>query len=268
MESLGNKIEHIIKQTGGEWGIVLEDIDSGRKWVYNENKVFYAASVIKTPIMIAVFAAAENNKFNLSDTIVLKREDMTGGSGVLQKMTPGTLLTIYDLITLMIIQSDNTATNMLIDLVGPKKIQQVMNNIGLSTSQYHHKLMILPFNRKGSNQIVAEEMADMMKKLANGEIISRRACEQMIDILKSQQIQNRLPGKLPNPNSHVIGTSKRWEMAHKTGSVPGVCHDVGIMYVEDRKMIASVLSSGIDDYEAQLAFGEIGWEIYNYLRKK
>lgn len=266
MKTLGQKIEQTIKQSGGDWGIVLEDLDTGEKWTQNANKIFYAASVIKIPIMISVFAAAEDKAFNLSDTIVLKREDMVGGAGVLQKMTAGTSLTIYDLTTLMIIQSDNTATNMLIDLVGHERIQQEMIKIGLTKSQLYNKLMVVPVHREGNNILNASEMANIMKKLANGEIISHHACDQMICILKSQQLQSCLPGKLPHPSSDIIGGNKQWEMAHKTGSIQNVVHDVGIMYVGNRKMIATVLSSGIDNYQAQLAFAKIGWDIYEHLK--
>lgn len=265
MKQLTDKIKQIVEQAGGKWGIVLEDLDNNKSWAYNENEIFYAASVIKVPIMITVFAAAENKEFNLSDTIVLKREDITGGAGVLQKMTPGTALTIYDLITLMIIQSDNTATNMLIDLVGKERIQKEMKKIGLADSKYYHKLMIQPVNREGSNEITAKEMADMLKKLVTGNIISHWACQQMIDIMKGQQLRNCIPGKLPSPESDIIGDSNLWEMAHKTGSITRVRHDVGILYVGDRKMIVSVLSLELDNYESQQVFVEIGWEIYQYL---
>lgn len=265
MEKLAERISQITKQAGGEWGIQLEDLTTNEVFSLQETKMFYAASVIKVPIMIAVFAGAEEKKFNLSDTITLRKEDITGGSGVLQKMTLGTALTIYDIIMLMIIQSDNTATNILIDLVGKEYIQQQMKKVGLENSTYHHKLMIQPLEKDGSNEINALEMAEMMKKLATGKIISVWASQQMIDILKSQQLQNNIPGKLPDPSSEILGGAKRWEAAHKTGSVSKVRHDVGILYVGEQKMIFSVLSSGVDDYEAGQTLQDIGLEIYNYL---
>ena len=266
MKELSTSIENLIENAGGTWGIILEDLDTNESWQWNQDDTFYAASIIKIPIMVAAFAAYEQGKFKLSDPVTLKQEDIVGGSGVLQYLLPGISLSFYDLIVLMIIQSDNTATNMLIDLIGKKEIQQTMQTIGLKKSKFYNKLMTVPVQREGNNIVTAKEMAFLLQQIINGKIVSTYACEKMIHIMKNQQIQDSLPGKLPDGNSSIIGTRPIWELAHKTGNVTKVRHDVGVFYVGSKTLIVAVLSKGIDDYQSKAIFHDIGLKIFEYLK--
>lgn len=267
MKELSNRIEEIIYTAEGVWGISIYDLDTREKWEKNEHDTFYAASVIKVPIMIAAFAAYQKGGLSLSEKVSLKREDIVGGSGVLQHLSTGCLFSIYDLITLMIIQSDNTATNMLINLIGIAEVQQTIREIGMEKSKFYHKLMTLEANRERQNEITAHEMTDMLSKLATGKIISAHTCEQMITIMKQQQIRNALPSNIPVQEHEIIGQSKIWEIANKTGNISGIFHDIGIFYVGNRTFTASILSKGVDDMEAPRIIGKIGLEIYQYLIK-
>ena len=267
MKQLVSNIERIIDNAGGTWGISLEDLETGESWNWNEHRLFYAASIIKVPILIAAFSAYDNGDISLSESIKLKKEDMVGGAGVLQHMAPGTNIKIYDVLTLMIIQSDNMATNIIIDLIGKEYIQKTMNDIGLQQSKFFNKLMTVPAEIKGYNQITAAEMSMMLREIAKGKVISEHACQQMISIMKRQQLRDCLPAKLPETDSNVMGMIPEWEIVNKTGNIRGIRHDIGIYYVGKRTMIASVLSSYLDDYESKLVFAEIGLEIYNYLKR-
>jgi beta-lactamase class A len=265
MRSLSTTIQGLIENTTGTWGIVLDDLDLHAKWVWNGDEVFYAASVIKVPIMAAVFFAIQNESLNLGDSILLKKEDFVGGSGVLQHLTPGTSLTLYDIITLMIIQSDNTATNILIDLVGVEQIQQTIRKAGMEKSTFYNKLMMHSVLSKGINQVTALDMAKLLKEIDTGRMASAYAGMQMIEIMKKQQIRDCLSGKLPSPYSELMNGEVRWDLANKTGWIPGVRHDVGVFYVGERKLIASVLSKDVDDLQSKQVLADIGLEIYNYL---
>lgn len=266
MKILSSRILDIIGQSRGAWGIVIEDLDLGEKWVWNEDELFYAASVIKVPIMAAVFSAVESEKLALTDQIILKEEDFVGGSGVLQHLTPGTSLSIYDIVMLMIIQSDNTATNILIDQVGVEHIVQTMKEVGMEKSTFYNKLMMNNPNPKGFNQITANDIAKLLKLMASDELVSLVASEQMIPIMKKQQIKDCLPERLPSPYSNFNDGMTPWELAHKTGWIPGTRHDVGIFYVGERKLMATVLSKNEDDLVSKQMLAEIGAEIYNYLQ--
>ncbi|MFF2754574.1 serine hydrolase [Psychrobacillus sp. NPDC058041] len=267
MKTLVNRILELIGQSEGTWGIVLEDLDLGERWELNGEDLFYAASVIKVPIMATIFNTSEHGETALTDLIVLKQDDLVGGSGVLQHLTPGTALSIKDIIMLMIIQSDNTATNILIDLVGVDNIVHTMKEIGMEKSTFYNKLMMNNPNPKGFNQITPNDISKLLKQMTTGELVSAEASDQMIGIMKKQQIKDCLPEKLPSPYSNFNNGMTAWELAHKTGWIPGTRHDVGIFYVGQRKLIATVLSKDVDDLLSKRILTEIGEEIYNYLQE-
>ena len=268
VEVLVDRVKDIITPSRGTWGIVLEDLVTGDKWELNSKELFYAASVIKVPIMAAVFAEEEKGALSLHDPFVLREEDLVGGSGVLQHLTPGTSLPIRDLVMLMIIQSDNSATNMLIDLLGIEAIATFMKEAGMEYSTFYNKLMMNNPNPKGYNVIAAADIAILLNKIAKQQLVSERASDEMLSIMKKQQIQDCLPHRFPSPYSNYNNGSPAWEMAHKTGWVPGTRHDVGILYVGNHKLSITVLSKEEDDLVSKTILTEIGAAAYEYLASK
>jgi len=266
--TLHDSIMSLVEKAGGNWGIVIEDLQTKERWAFQEDERFYAASLIKVPIMTAVFAEHYAGKLSLEDKVRLRKEDQVGGSGVLEQLTPGTEFTIYDLIMLMIIQSDNTATNMLIDLVGKKSIRSIMKKTGMSNSQFHNKLMVIPAELEGYNEVTAADMANHLRLMATGKILSYNSCLQMIRILKQQQIQQSLPLHLPDPDHEIIGGLPLWELAHKTGSVSTNDHDVGILYVGQKAIVISTLSANVPAKIARDTMGRICELVYQLYAKK
>ncbi|NGQ94186.1 serine hydrolase [Brevibacillus sp. SYP-B805] len=264
--TLHDRIMALVEKAGGTWGIVLEDVHTNERWTLNEDHRFFAASLIKVPIMTAVFAEAYAGKFAFEDKLKLRQEDLVGGSGVLQHMTPGTELTILDLVTLMIIQSDNTATNLLIDLVGKESIREIMRKTGMTNSQFYNKLMIIPAELEGYNEVTAADMARHLKLLATGKAISYDSCLRMIAILKKQQVRDSLPYHLPDPDADIIGGLPLWELANKTGSVSTNEHDCGILYVGQSAVIIAALSHQVPTKTARDTIGRIGELVYNLYR--
>lgn len=266
MKELVSRVQQLIAPSKGTWGIVLEDLNLGERWEHNEQELFYAASVIKVPIMASVYSAVEQGNLDLTKLVVLNEKDYVGGSGVLQHFTPGSSLPLQDIIMLMIIQSDNTATNLLIDLVGVESIQNTMVEAGMVYSTFYNKLMLSKPNPKGANRIAALDIAILLNKMATGDLVSRTASEQMIDVMKKQQVRDCLPEKLPSPYADFNHEMTPWELANKTGWIPGTRHDVGIFYVGDRKLIATILSKDEDDLLSKRILSQIGEEIYKYLQ--
>lgn len=266
MEELVSKVQKLVEQSKGTWGIVLEDLNSGEKWEHNEQELFYAASVIKVPIMASVYRAVDRGDLSLMDLIILNEKEYVGGSGVLQHFTPGLSLPLQDIIMLMIIQSDNTATNLLIDLVGVDDIQNSMKETGMVYSTFYNKLMLSNPNPKGANRIAAADIAILLYKMAMGDLVSGKASGQMVEVMKKQQVRDCLPERLPSPYSNFDNGMTPWELANKTGWIPGTRHDAGIFYVGNRKFIATVLSKDEDDLLSKRILAQIGEEIYKYLR--
>lgn len=270
MNNLERKIEATIVEAGGKWGIIVEDLkDKKKRIVINETELFAAQSIIKVPIMAAVFAAYEDKKLNLNDLKKLRKEDIVGGTGVLKHMSVGLEITVFDLVTLMIIQSDNTATNILIELVGFEKIKSMMEYGGMVNSCFMKKLMIYPATNKDmENYITAEDIHLFYKKLTEGKILSRDSSEQMIRILKKQQIRNALPFYLPEINNDILGEEPKWQLANKTGTGHHIQHDVGILYVRDQSVLITVLSKNLTAVKSLHTIAHIGKEVYDYLKVK
>ncbi|MGN7468548.1 serine hydrolase [Brevibacillus sp. SAFN-007a] len=255
-------VSKLCEAAGGEWGIYLEDLRTNETLTINEKQRFYAASVIKVPIMTAVFAEAYAGKFALEDRLRLRRDDLVGGAGVLQHMTPGTEFTVYDLVTLMMIQSDNTATNMMIDLVGRDIIRSVMRKTGMENSTFFHKLMVRPAELAGFNEITAADIGSHLRCLATGTVVSYDSCLKMIAMLKQQQHRDRFPSLLPDPDGAIIGMLPKWEFANKTGSVSKITHDVGIFYTGPHAISVSLLNKGLPQRDAARVMARIGSLLY------
>ncbi|MDY0393387.1 serine hydrolase [Virgibacillus halophilus] len=243
----------------------MKDLQSGDTWENEAELSFYPASMIKLPVMAAIFSRFEDEAIDPEDTIALQQDDIVGGSGVLQYMSPGTEITISDLVMLMIIQSDNTATNILIDLAGMELINELIEEIGMHQSKIHHKLMSDVIGRKAENVTTAKDISIFLEQLYEGRIVSNEASAHMIEIMKKQQIRDSLPGKLQYryPEETID-----WQLAHKTGWVPGYRHDAGIFYVQNRSFIAAVFSKGSDDFTSMTALSAIGLEIFEHLNHR
>ncbi|WP_340084282.1 serine hydrolase [Siminovitchia sp. FSL H7-0308] len=264
MKTVEIRVKKLMEQAGGDWGIMIEDIQNDISWGYEAHTPFPAESIIKIPIMAAVFSAAENRQLRLSDCVSMNQGDQVGGAGALQYVTPGIELSIYDLLVLMIVQSDNTATNMLIDLVGMEAIQQTLLEAGMKNSRFQRKLMVYPAREHLQNIVTAADVSFMLRKMAAGQLVSRHACEQMIQIMKWQQYRNGLPSQLPSPSGKIAGEIPKWELAHKTGWDLNRQHDAGILYTGQRTMIISVLSENVSSKTALDVLGEIGKAVYDY----
>jgi beta-lactamase class A len=268
-----NQIEHSLSELlasgKGMYGCSLFDFKTKESFAFHENESFYAASIIKVPIMAAVFAHAFEGKCCLKDKIQIHEEDFVPGDGILKHLSAGMEWTINDLIVLMIIESDNTATNVLIDLVGIENIASHMIRWGFKTSQLHHKLQISPDRKRGEfNVITPNEINQFLIHLASGRVVSMKACDLMIKILKQQKMNELIPSLLPEVEG-AIGMIPNWEAAHKTGYVSGVEHNVGLFYFPGHTYAISVLSKNVPNRtEPKRIMGEIGQLIFNASRQE
>lgn len=262
MEPLREKLTQLLDKAEGSWGVVVEDLDRGQRFAHRPDEAFIAESVIKVPIMAAVYAAAAQGEFQLDDRISMRAEDQVGGSGILFALSPGLALTIREWVTLMIIQSDNTATNVLIDLVGKQRIEQTMIELGMERSKYSRKLMIYPVGVTENNLITPGDVSRMLGSIATGRFLSQRACEEMVAIMKRQQVLNGLPSLLPS----VPGGTPDWEIACKSGWDSGRQHDVGVFYTEGRRFSIVALSQDVQSESALCVLGQIGREVYEYAK--
>lgn len=252
----------IVEKAGGQWGVVIEHLETGERFEHNPGQSFYAASVIKLPILSAVFHEQANGTLSLEDTLTLRKDDQVDGSGVLKVFSPGTAIHILDLATLMIVVSDNTATNMLIDRIGVDAINAHMREDGLAMSVIHNKLQTVPVRFNGRNEITADDIALWLKKAATGALVSLWASTRMLEILERQQYHNKIPGNLPEADAdEPIGAIPKWKFANKTGMVRDIEHDAGVLSLCGATFVIVTLA-----YKAPAAITamqEIGRAVYD-----
>lgn len=220
-----------------------------------------AASMIKVYILSYLFEKIDKGEISLQDVYVLKPSDKVGGSGVLNGYESGSVLSIDTIARLMITESDNTATNILIDKLGLENINLYISTQGYKDTQLNRKMMDLNAIEKGiDNYTSAQDLGNWFLKLAAGKMASDLSNKQMIDYLVGQTDTECISAALPN---RII--------AHKTGELAGVYHDGGIIYNANRNdyYILVLLSDGYDSRTGTIeSFRSIARQVDNKVNWK
>lgn len=257
---LQSRLQELADAFPGVLGVTVRDIKTGEEVSINGDRLFPMASVYKIPIMVEVFRQIEAGRFSLEDRIELGDEHRTLGSGALTLLSNGLKPTIKDLITLMIVLSDNEATDILLKKVGAENVTATMRSMGINNirvdrptfelirdyigfmdenarGKTYKEIIAMSVTRQVSPEKQAEaerefakvmkdvssprDMALLLEKIYKGEAASKESCRMMMMILGQQMFNQRLPRYLPE--------SAR--MAHKTGTIGSTTNDAGIMFV-------------------------------------
>lgn len=188
---------------------MIDDLKDRGFLEYNGATKFPAASIIKIPIMMAAFDQVRQGKVRLDSTILLQREDKVGGSGILFEFHDGLVLTLLDAIHLMIVVSDNTATNLVIDAIGGMDVvNRYMSERGLTGCRPENYLM-RPKPGGPRNSVTALEVCRLLRGIARRSMDNPGDCDTMFEILRRQQYNDKIPRDL----------RPAVECAHKTGEL-------------------------------------------------
>jgi beta-lactamase class A len=257
MKALEVKIRDELAGFKGRVGLALEIGDEC--FYYNSEEVFPSASVIKVPILLAGLKQAEEGKLNLNQLTAIT--DRAGGSGVLHSLSSLASLTIKDLMTLMITVSDNVATNMIIDLLGMKDINQVIDCLGMVSTKLNRKMMDFEAKERGLDNVSSPSDIIKCLKVMNGStFLSEESKEAALTIMGAQQFQDKLPAMM-DPERMYIG--------NKTGGLPHVEHDCAMIRYKGKTAYVAVLTDMLEDvYYAKQTIARIGKHIYDYLLSK
>ena len=214
-----------LERLGGDTGVYVKNLITGETWQRGADVPVVAASVIKIPVMIEAFRAQEDGELSLDEMHALRDEERMPSCGTLKAMHTGIEMTLLDLVKLMIIVSDNTATNVMINRLGIENVNKTLCSLGCEKTRLNRLLFDSAASKKGiKNYITASEMGMLLEKLWRGEVVSKEASAQMMEILLDQ----RLNGKLP-----FFIDSMGIDIAHKTGEDDGISHDVGVIYAKE-----------------------------------
>jgi beta-lactamase class A len=247
IERLRTNIEQIAKSVDTTWGIYIKCLDTKEEIAINADQVMDTMSVIKIPLMVEAFRQIEAKKFSLEDRYTLKEADKRPGTGVIRSMDAGAAITIKDLLTLMTIVSDNTATDVMFNKVGgTEPVNQLMRSYGLNTIRatgtadvWFKALAAAPssadFHNAGKTPFGLSSPRDMgrlLEKIALGEAVSKAASDQMIQIMNGQIYRTRIP-------KYVVG----FQTPHKTGDmVPFIANDVGLLINNSHRIVVSIFT--------------------------
>jgi beta-lactamase class A len=250
LEATKSRIEAITRSINAKWGIYIKSIETGEEIAINADDQMDTMSVIKIPLMVEAYRQDAEGKFKLTETHTLKASEKLPGTGILQRWAEGTAMTYKDIIDLMIIVSDNTATDIIFQKVGgPEAVNKLMDSYGFdkiratglaadwfqalraTDSATFHREARHPFGLATPRQIGL-----LLEKIEKGEAVSKEASQQMLQHMRGQLYATRIPRYLS-----YTGFSRA---PHKTGDfLPYIANDVGVLEANGKRVVVSVFTA-------------------------
>ncbi|MFP4651637.1 MAG: serine hydrolase [Phormidium sp.] len=234
-------------------GVMVLDVATGDYVQIGQDRAFAAASTIKSPILVAFFQAVDGGQVRLDEPLRLQESHIQGGSGSLQYEAPGLELSALEVATLMIVESDNTATNLLIDrLGGMEALNDRFRQWGMTETVLQDWLPDL----QGTNTTTPRELAGLLAQIERGELLSMASRDRLLRIMMLTENDTLLP--------QGLGTGA--VIAHKTGNLRGVLGDAGLVDVVNgrRYVVVALVERPEYDEEAVTLIRELSARVYGY----
>ena len=279
--TLADRLAPLAKAHEGKVAIAVKHLGTGEEYALNADEPMPTASLIKFPVMVEAYYQYKEGKVRPNDLVILGKDDKVQGSGILtDHFSPGTTITVRDAVRLMIVYSDNTATNLVLDHIGIPSTAKRMEALGLPNTKINAKVfrpdtrLDQERGRKyGLGSTTANEMVTLLTLLHHGKLASPDACKEMIETMKKCDDKDKFPRYLPR------GTA----VAFKTGSVNASRTCAGIIYVpkpggnaktpELQPVAVCVLTdqnkdqSWIPDNGGNLLCAKVAKAVYDYFHK-
>ena len=244
-ESLESRLTPLIQAHKGKVALAVKQLDTGESFAYHADEPMVTASLIKFPIMIETYRQAAEGKVSLSKTLTLKKTDKVPGSGILTShFSDGATFPLIDAVHLMIVFSDNTATNLVLEEIGIKSTAETMEKMGYPNTKAHSKVFrrdtsVFPERSKqfGIGSTTASEMVRLCEALYRKELVSKEASEAMLKHMEACDDKDKFPRFLP-PGTKV---------AFKTGSLDAAKTAAGIITTPAGPVAVCVLTDQNED---------------------
>jgi beta-lactamase class A len=242
------QIETIEKESGAKAiSVALYDADSGFELHYNADRWYHAASTIKVPILLGVFAAIDRGDLLPHSRVHVRNRFLSVIEGVPFRVESGRdansavhnaigkMMRVDELAYHMITTSSNLATNLLLGVIGPDSVNQTLRELDLDDGLELRRGVEdeLAFDHQINNRVTADGLLRVLVMLAEGKAFSPALSRRMMDILHGQEFNQGIPARLP----------KGARVAHKTGEISTIAHDAGVVYLPKRKPYALVILS-------------------------
>jgi beta-lactamase class A len=244
--TLESKLTPLAKEHKGKVAIAVKNLKSGETFFLNGDEAMPTASLIKLPIMIEVYWQVKEGKVKLEEMLELTKEEMVQGSGILtEHFSPGAKFSLRDAVRLMIVYSDNTATNMVLDRIGIPSTNKRMEELKFPNTRINAKVFkgsktsVDPDRTKkyGLGSTTAREMVSLLELMHENKLVSEDACKEMFEHLKKCDDKDKFTRFVPK--SIII--------AHKTGSVSNARTDAGILFLKENPVAICVLTNENED---------------------
>jgi len=290
--SLIDEIKKPAEGFKGKIGVSVKHLGTGESADLKGDVLFPTASVFKVPVIVEFYRQVEDCMIELDDHVLLRESDKVPGSGILKELTEGLPVSYRDLLSLMMIVSDNTATDLIVKTVGFDNINDAMKDLGLKDTKVTKYCRQILFDLVGINDLSIEEMTiDVFQKASEGRdfegswslgtedndittpnemlklveyIVEGKAaepesCQAILDIMaKCQTGGYRIPKYLP---------SNKLLLQRKTGSLPGVRNDVGVITIKEtgeKYILACFTMNAEDNYEAEEVIAKVSQAVYQH----
>jgi beta-lactamase class A len=271
LQRLRAAIERTTRSVNATWGIYIKSLESDEEIALDADRQMETMSTIKIPLMVEAFEQVKAGKFKLTDKYTFAQADSQPGTGTIQRLDAGAVMTVKDLITMMIIVSDNTATEVLYRMVGgPDAVNARMDVLGLKNTRARNvpsiwfpALRAAPsteqFYREGKNPFglsTPREMGRLLEMMERGTLVDKPSSDLMLQIMRGQLYRTRIP-------RYVTG----YRIPHKTGDfLPYVGDDVGVLEAPGRTIVLSIFTGNhFGSGEAlENAIGLVAKEVADY----
>ena len=237
VSSLDTRIRAEIAPFKGKVFLFAKNLDTGQEYSFNGDERVKTASTIKIAVMIEAFARVAEGRAKWTDELVLTKAARYSGSGILPELGDGLRLTLRDCVNLMMLISDNTATNMVLDYLTTDAVNARMDSIGIKQTRIMRRVgsggdskegKLEENKRFGLGATTPHEMAQIMEKLDRGEVISQVASKEMLDLMKREQAR------------YAIGRTTSDPMASKYGALDHLRSCVAIVYSKKGRIAMAI----------------------------
>lgn len=268
-KDLEARIAPFAKAHKGRVAVLVKNLKTGETYSLNADDVMPTASLIKLPVMVETYWQVAEGTVRLETTLTLKKDDKVPGSGILtQHFSDGATFPLRDAVRLMIVYSDNTATNLVLDQIGIPSTNVRMEKLGLKNTRINAKVFkgsttsINPEGTKkyGLGSTTAKEMVQLLELIEDGKVVSPESCKEMLKHLKACDDKTTIARFLPTG----------MELAYKTGAVNDGRTAAGIAYTKAGPVALCVLTTGnedkrwVRDNAAEVLLANVGKEVYDY----
>jgi beta-lactamase class A len=236
--TLQQQLQSAITPYQGKVALFASDLRSGKTVAIDADTPVPTASVIKLTVLYDAVKAIEEGHASFADRLMLTKANQVGGSGVLGLFDTPLTVTLKDALTMMVVVSDNTATNLAIDRLGLQNVNRRIESLGLKNTWLYKKVFLpappnAPADQKtfGLGKTTAREMASVMQRFATCDSIQKKLCDAALTMLKNQTDRDAIPRYLGN-----------LQVANKTGALEHVRNDVAIVYAKNGPIIISAFT--------------------------